>query len=173
MFRLFQNAKYDVANARQLSRDPSQTVIRGQVYSVEETHDKDTMSLFYNSTYNYIPMAWPQEADDDDNVPSSAEVRAQRAFTSRTQYEVGQQLDVQILPRDAMSGRVVQELSIEYICPIAVCVPFNGFCAFGFGSMGFWLFLLDVLQDGCQNQAVVLLCVAYVLGPVLIALVLL
>ena len=55
---------YEIANARRLSRDPSKTIIQGQVKSVQEVgRTALNNQLVYIITYEYIPMVWPQEAD--------------------------------------------------------------------------------------------------------------
>jgi len=173
---------YETANARRLSRDPSKTIIQGQVKSVEEIgRTALNNQLVYIITYEYIPMVWPQEADDDDDNDkgpfSVAEVRVQRKFTSgrNGQYQAGQDIDVQILPRDPMSGRVAEEL-LNYKtdkCPKAfgsLIVGLFMFVFVTFGPFGFWVSLQDILQDGCRKNAVVFLFVAYVLYPGLLVL---
>jgi hypothetical protein len=190
---------YETANARRLSRDPSKTIIQGQVKSVEvilgRTVGEDSNNqLVYLITYEYIPMVWPQEADAlivnlmDTMIHclmqssvcyypspfSVAEVRVQRKFTSgrNGQYQAGQDIDVQILPRDPMSGRVAEEL-LNYKadkCPKAFGFLKVGLLAFVFVTFGFWVSLQDILQDGCRKNAVVFLFVAYVLYPGLLVL---
>ena len=192
---------YETANARRLSRDPSKTIIQGQVKSVEEimrTVGEDSNNqVVYLITYEYIPMVWPQEADAlivnlmDTMIHclmqssvcyypspfSVAEVRVQRKFTSgrNGQYQAGQDIDVQILPRDPMSGRVAEEL-LNYKtdkCPKAFGFLIVGLFMFvfvTFGPYGFWVSLQDILQDGCRKNAVVFLFVAYVLYPGLLVL---
>ena len=186
------------ANARRLSRDPSKTIIQGQVKSVEEIGGTSLHpQLVYLITYEYIPMVWPQEADAlivnlmDTMIHclmqssvcyypspfSVAEVRVQRKFTSlrNGQYQAGQDIDVQILPRDPMSGRVAEEL-LNYKtdkCPKAfgsLIVGLFMFVFVTFGPFGFWVSLQDILQDGCRKNAVVFLFVAYVLYPGLLVL---
>ena len=142
-------------------------------------------------------MVWPQEADAlivnlmDTMIHclmqssvcyypspfSVAEVRVQRKFTSEGngQYQAGQDIDVQILPRDPMSGRVAEEL-LNYKtdkCPKAFGFLIVGLFMFvfvTFGPYGFWVSLQDILQDGCRKNAVVFLFVAYVLYPGLLVL---
>ena len=201
---------YETANARRLSRDPSKTIIQGQVKSVEEImrtvgedSNNQVVGMFaptqvvYLITYEYIPMVWPQEADAlivnlmDTMIHclmqssvcyypspfSVAEVRVQRKFTSgrNGQYQAGQDIDVQILPRDPMSGRVAEEL-LNYKtdkCPKAfgsLIVGLFMFVFVTFGPFGFWVSLQDILQDGCRKNAVVFLFVAYVLYPGLLVL---
>ena len=188
----------ETANARRLSRDPSKTIIQGQVKSVEEVGRTSLHpQLVYLITYEYIPMVWPQEADAlivnlmDTMIHclmqssvcyypspfSVAEVRVQRKFTSlrNGQYQAGQDIDVQILPRDPMSGRVAEEL-LNYKtdkCPKAFGFLIVGLFMFvfvTFGPFGFWVSLQDILQDGCRKNAVVFLFVAYVLYPGLLVL---
>ena len=209
-FGMLTEELYQTANARRLSRDPSKTIIQGQVKSVEEImrtvgedSNNQVVGMFaptqvvYLITYEYIPMVWPQEADAlivnlmDTMIHclmqssvcyypspfSVAEVRVQRKFTSlrNGQYQAGQDIDVQILPRDPMSGRVAEEL-LNYKtdkCPKAfgsLIVGLFMFVFVTFGPFGFWVSLQDILQDGCRKNAVVFLFVAYVLYPGLLVL---
>ena len=195
-FGMLTEELYQTANARRLSRDPSKTIIQGQVKSVEEVGRTSLHpQLVYLITYEYIPMVWPQEADAlivnlmDTMIHclmqssvcyypspfSVAEVRVQRKFTSgrNGQYQAGQDIDVQILPRDPMSGRVAEEL-LNYKtdkCPKAFGLRIVGLFAFVFVIFGpFWVPLQDILQDGCRKNAVVFLFVAYVLYPGLLVL---
>ena len=197
-FGMLTEELYQTANARRLSRDPSKTIIQGQVKSVEEVGRTSLHpQLVYLITYEYIPMVWPQEADAlivnlmDTMIHclmqssvcyypspfSVAEVRVQRKFTSlrNGQYQAGQDIDVQILPRDPMSGRVAEEL-LNYKtdkCPKAfgsLIVGLFMFVFVTFGPFGFWVSLQDILQDGCRKNAVVFLFVAYVLYPGLLVL---
>ena len=197
-FGMLTEELYQTANARRLSRDPSKTIIQGQVKSVEEVGRTSLHpQLVYLITYEYIPMVWPQEADAlivnlmDTMIHclmqssvcyypspfSVAEVRVQRKFTSlrNGQYQAGQDIDVQILPRDPMSGRVAEEL-LNYKtdkCPKAfgsLIVGLFMFVFVTFGPYGFWVSLQDILQDGCRKNAVVFLFVAYVLYPGLLVL---
>ena len=197
-FGMLTEELYQTANARRLSRDPSKTIIQGQVKSVEEVGRTSLHpQLVYLITYEYIPMVWPQEADAlivnlmDTMIHclmqssvcyypspfSVAEVRVQRKFTSlrNGQYQAGQDIDVQILPRDPMSGRVAEEL-LNYKtdkCPKAfgsLIVGLFMFVFVTFGPFGFWVSLQDILQDRCRKNAVVFLFVAYVLYPGLLVL---
>lgn len=87
--------------------------------------------------------------------------------TQARHYEPGQQLDVHILPEyPLLSERVAQELSNRAILCQAGQVLIAGLGAPVLCSFGFLFFQINVKE--CRNEAIVLLCVAYVIEPALV-----